>query len=65
MEAAEEWKSKLQNLLNKYPPENQFSADVIGLFYGQMPRKGKNVKAGDFPKKDLVHFCAVVLLVKD
>jgi hypothetical protein len=39
MEAAEEWKSKLQHLLNKYRPENQFNADETGLLYRQMPRK--------------------------
>jgi hypothetical protein len=58
IEAAEEWKSKLQNLLNEYPPENQFNAAEIGLFYRQMPRKKdlsrevKNIKVGNFPKKD-------------
>jgi hypothetical protein len=57
MEVVDEWKSKLQNLLNKCPQENQFSADKIGLFYGQIPRKslvqkGENVNMENFPKKD-------------
>jgi hypothetical protein len=46
MEAAKEWKSKLQNLLNEYPPENQFNADETGLFYRQMPRKSLVQKGG-------------------
>jgi hypothetical protein len=32
MEAAEDWKSKLQQVLSEYPPENQFNADETGLF---------------------------------
>jgi hypothetical protein len=67
IEAAEEWKSKLQNVMSEYPPENQFSADETGLFIDGYPenawfRMGENVKADNFPKKDEVYFCAVVFV---
>jgi hypothetical protein len=39
MEAIEDWKSKLQQVLSEYPPEDQFNADETGLFYRKMPRK--------------------------
>jgi hypothetical protein len=39
LEAAEDWKSKLKQVVSEYPPENQFNADETGLFYRQMPRK--------------------------
>jgi hypothetical protein len=39
MEAVEDWKSKLQQVLSDYPPEDLFNADKRELFYRQMPRK--------------------------
>jgi hypothetical protein len=36
-EATEECKLKLQNLLNKYPPENQFNADEKDCFTDRCP----------------------------
>jgi hypothetical protein len=39
LETAEDWKSKLNQVVSEYPPENQFNADETGLFYRQMPRK--------------------------
>jgi hypothetical protein len=33
MEAVQDWKSKLQQVLSDYPPEDQFNADETGLFY--------------------------------
>jgi hypothetical protein len=57
LEAAEGWKTKLNQVVSEYPPENQFNADETRLLYRQMPRKslvskGKNVKAENFPRKD-------------
>jgi hypothetical protein len=57
LEAAEDWKSKLNQVASEYPPENQFNADETGLFYRQMPRKslvqkGENVKVENFPRND-------------
>jgi hypothetical protein len=31
--AVEYWKSKLHQVINEYPPLNQFNADERGLFY--------------------------------
>jgi hypothetical protein len=39
LEAAEDWKSKLKQVVSEYPPQNQFNADETGLFYRQIPRK--------------------------
>jgi hypothetical protein len=39
LEAAEDWKSNLDQVVSEYPPENQFNADETGLFCRQMPRK--------------------------
>jgi hypothetical protein len=33
MAVVEDWKSKLRQVINKYPLSNQFSADETGLFY--------------------------------
>jgi transcriptional regulator with XRE-family HTH domain len=57
MAAVEDWKSKLHQVINEYPPSNKFNADETGLFHQQMPRKsliqrGKNVKMGNYPRKD-------------
>jgi hypothetical protein len=57
LEAAEDWKSKLNQVVSEYPPENQCNADETGLFFRQMPRKslgqkGENVKVKNFPRKD-------------
>lgn len=32
-ERAEDWKSKLQNVLSECPPENQFNENEAVLFY--------------------------------
>jgi hypothetical protein len=57
LEASEDWKSKLNQVVSEYPPENQFNADETGLFFRQMLRKslvqkGENVKVEKFPWKD-------------
>jgi hypothetical protein len=56
MEAVEDWKSRLQQVLSEYPPEDLFSADETGLFYRQMPRKsliqkGAKCKGGKLSKE--------------
>jgi hypothetical protein len=61
LKAAEHLKSKLNQVVSEYPPENQFNADKTGLFYTQMPRKslvqkGENVKVENFARKDCVLF---------
>jgi hypothetical protein len=35
LEAAEGWKSKLNQVVSEYPPGNQFDADETGMFYAQ------------------------------
>jgi hypothetical protein len=37
--AVGDWKSKLHQVMNEYPPSNKFNADDTGLFYQQIPRK--------------------------
>jgi hypothetical protein len=65
LEAAEDWKSKLNKVASEYPPENQFNADETGLFYRQMPRKslvqkGEKCKGGTLSKERLsVLFCFI------
>jgi hypothetical protein len=39
MALVEDFKSKLCQVINKYPPSDQFNADEAGLFHPQMPRK--------------------------
>jgi hypothetical protein len=56
METVEDWKSKLQQVLSEYPPEDQFNADETGLFCRQMPRKslikkGEKYKGGKLSKE--------------
>jgi hypothetical protein len=58
LEAAEDWKSKLKQVVSEYPPENQFNADEAGLFYKQMPRKSlvqkrEKYKGGKLSKERL------------
>jgi hypothetical protein len=63
MAAVEDWKSKLRQVINEYPPSNQFNADEAGLFYRQMPRKsliqkGEKCKGRKLSKERLsVLFC--------
>jgi hypothetical protein len=62
MAAVENWKSKLHQVINKYPPSNQFNADETGLFYRQMPRKcliqkGDKSKGGKLIQGKIVLFC--------
>jgi hypothetical protein len=56
MAAVEDWKSKLHQVINEYPPSNQFNAEETALFYRQMPRKsliqkGEKCKGGNYPRK--------------
>jgi hypothetical protein len=65
MEAVEDWKSKLQQVLSEYPPEDKFNADETGLFYRQMPRKSLIQKGEKFKGRKLfkerlsVLFCCI------
>jgi hypothetical protein len=54
----EDWKSKLHQVINEYPPFNQFNADKTGLFYRQVQRKsliqkGEKRKSGKLSKERL------------
>jgi hypothetical protein len=46
MAAVEDSKLKLHQVINEYPPLNQFNADETQLFYRQMPRKSLIQKGG-------------------
>jgi hypothetical protein len=39
MEEVEDWKSKLQQVLSEYPPEDQFNADKQDYFIDRCPGK--------------------------
>lgn len=77
VEASEDWKRKLGNILQDYTQENWFSADETGLFYRQIPRKslvlkGDSCKGGKLAKERLsILFCCsstrekLVLLVTE
>jgi hypothetical protein len=69
VEAVEHWKSKLHQIINEYPPSNQFNTDETGLFYRQMPRKSfiqkeEKCKGGKIPQERLNVLFFVVPLVK-
>jgi hypothetical protein len=56
MAAVEEWKSKLHQVINEYPPSNQFHEDETGLFQRQMPiknllQKGEKCNGGKIYKE--------------
>jgi hypothetical protein len=58
LEAAEDWKSKVNQVVSEYPPENLFNAHETGLFYRQMLRKslvqkGEKCKDGKLSKERL------------
>jgi hypothetical protein len=70
MEAAEEWKSKVQNVLSELLPENQLNTDETGVFYRRIPRKrlvqkGDKCKGGKLCTERYSVPFAVVLLVKN
>jgi hypothetical protein len=67
--AVEDWKSKLHQVINEYPPSNHFNTEKTGFFYRQMPRKSfiqtaNLIKVGKDPRKDYVFFSVLVPLVK-
>jgi hypothetical protein len=69
MAAVEDCKSKLRQVINEYPPSDQFNAHEAGLFYQQMPRKsliqnGEKCKGGKLFMERLSVLSAVVPLVK-
>jgi hypothetical protein len=51
LEAAEDWKSKLNQVVSEYPPENLFNAYETGLFCRQMLRKSLVQKGKTFQGK--------------
>lgn len=68
MQAAEDWKSKVCQVMNEYPPSNQFNADEMGLFYRHvlgksLIQKGEKGKSGKISRKRLL-FPVLLLLVK-